>query len=296
MKDYVIIGHAFNNTVRIYTSVTTQLVSEAQKIHKTWPTASAALGRFLTASGMMGFMYKDEERLTLRIKGDGPIGSMTVEASGSGLLRADILNPNVYLTYEDGAKKGKLNVSKAVGNGFLHVTKDLQLKDYYTSSSELVSGEIADDFTYYYTTSEQTNSSVGLGVLVNPDQSIQVSGGYIVQLMPGATEETITTLETIVSSITSVTELLTEGHTPESLFDLLSLNQGVILKKSPLIYACPCSYKGFLNSLFSLSKESLMPLAYEDHGAEITCHFCKKTYMITESDLIDLIEKKTSSL
>lgn len=295
MKDYVVIGHAFNNTVRIYTSVTTELVSEAQKIHQMWPTASAALGRFLTVSGMMGLMYKDDERITLRIKGDGPIGSMTVEASGSGLLRADILNPHVYVTYEDGPKKGKLNVSKAVGNGFLFVTKDLHLKDYYTSTSELVSGEIADDFTYYYTTSEQTHSSVGLGVLVNPDQSIQASGGYIVQLMPGVSEETITALESIVSNVTSITELLTEGHTPESLFNMLSLNEGVILNKVPLTYACPCSYQGFLNSLSALSKEALMPLAFEDHGAEITCHFCKKTYFITESDLTDLIEKKTSS-
>lgn len=296
MRDYVIIGHAYNKTVRIYTATSTELVSHAQYIHKTWPTASAALGRFLTASAMMGLMYKDDERLTLRIKGDGPIGSMTVEANGQGEVRADISNPNVYFTYEQGPKKGKLNVSKAVGQGFLYVTKDLNMKEYYTSTSELVSGEIAEDFTYYFTTSEQTNSSVGLGVLVNPDQSIETSGGYIIQLMPGVTEQTIQTLETMIQSLKPVTTLLQEGHTPETLFDLLSNHEGVILKKSPISYHCPCSYDGFLNSLSSLSASALEPLAYEDHGAEITCHFCKKTYHVSEHDILEIIEKKKLAL
>jgi molecular chaperone Hsp33 len=296
MKDYVIIGHAYNKTVRIYTALSTRLVNQAQDIHQSWPTASAAMGRFLTVSAMMGLMYKDDERLTLRIKGDGPIGSMTVEANGQGEVRADIFNPNVYFTYEDGPKKGKLNVAKAVGKGFLYVTKDLNMKDYYTSTSEIVSGEIAEDFTYYFTTSEQTNSSVGLGVLVNPDNSIEVSGGYILQLMPGVSEETISRLEALISNLKPVTTLIQEGHTPETLFDLLSGNEGTVLKKAPIKYHCPCSYNGFMKSLSSLSIEALEPLAYEDHGAEITCHFCHKTYHIKECDLVDLIEKKKLSL
>jgi molecular chaperone Hsp33 len=296
MKDYVMIGHAYNKTVRIYTALSTTLVNQAQHIHQSFPTASAAMGRFLTVSAMMGLMYKDEERLTLRIKGDGPIGSMTVEANGKGEVRLDISNPNVYFVYEEGPKKGKLNVAKGVGNGFLYVTKDLNMKEYYTSTSELISGEIAEDFTYYFTTSEQTNSSVGLGVLVNPDYSIEASGGYIIQLMPGVTEETISKLESLISTLKPVTTLIKEGHTPETIFDLLSSSEGTILKKTEIKYFCPCSYDGFMRSLNSLSIDALEPLAYEDHGAEITCHFCHKTYHIVEDDLITLIEKKKLAL
>lgn len=294
MEDYVLIGHAYNKTVRIYTALTTKTVETARILHQTWPTASAALGRFLTVSAMMGLMYKDNERLTLRIKGDGPIGSMTVEANGLGEVRADIANPEVYMTYHDGPRKGKLAVGKAVGEGFLFVTKDLLMKDYYTSSSALQTGEIADDFTYHFTTSEQTNSSVGLGVLVNPDQSIQTSGGYILQLMPGVTEETITEIENIISNLEPITTLYESGETPETLLDRLSNHTGVILEKKPISYTCPCSYEGFLTSLSSLSKESLIPLVEEDHGAHIKCHFCKKEYDITEDDIRFILEKKTS--
>ena len=294
MEDYVLIGHAYNKTVRIYTALTTKTVETARILHQTWPTASAALGRFLTVSAMMGLMYKDNERLTLRIKGDGPIGSMTVEANGLGEVRADITNPEVYMTYHDGPKKGKLAVGKAVGEGFLFITKDLLMKDYYTSSSALQTGEIADDFTYYFTTSEQTNSSVGLGVLVNPDQSIQTSGGYILQLMPGVTEETITEIENIISNLEPITTLYESGETPETLLDRLSNHTGIILEKKTISYTCPCSYEGFLTSLSSLSKESLIPLVEEDHGAHIKCHFCKKEYDITEDDIRFIIETKTS--
>ena len=295
MKDYAIIGHAYNKTVRIYAATTKQLVQEAQSIHHTWPTASAALGRLLTAGAMMGLMYKDGERITLRIQGDGPIKYMIAEANGQGEVRADIGNPEVYLRYETGPKAGKLNVSQAVGNGFLYVTKDLLMKNYYTSTSELVSGEIADDFTYYFTKSEQTNSSVGLGVLVNPDTSIQSSGGYILQLMPGVKEDTIAKLEQVIAELPNMSTHYNEGKTPEDLFEVLSDHTGVILKKTELKYACPCSYDGFLNSLNALSIESLTPLVEEDHGAHIQCHFCHKEYDISEEDLKALIHKKTTT-
>lgn len=294
MKDYAIIGHAYNKTVRIYAATTKTLVQEAQTIHASWPTASAALGRLLTVGAMMGLMYKDGERITLRIKADGPIKYLTVEANGSGQVRGDIGNPEVYLRYESGDKKGKLNVSLAVGNGFLYVTKDLNMKNYYTSTSELVSGEIADDFTYYFTTSEQTNSSVGLGVLVNPDTSIQASGGYILQLMPGVTEETIESLEARIQELPSMTSHFNADKTPEDLFEILSGGSGEILRKAPLSYHCPCSYDGFLTSLDALSIDTLRPLVEEDHGAHIQCHFCHKEYDITEEDIQSLINKKTT--
>ena len=294
MKDYAIIGHAYNKTVRIYAATTKQLVQEAQSIHHSWPTASAALGRLLTAGALMGLMYKDGERITLRIQGDGPIKYMIAEANGSGQVRADIGNPEVYIKYESGPKAGKLNVSQAVGNGFLYVTKDLLMKHYYTSSSELVSGEIAEDFTYYFTKSEQTNSSVGLGVLVNPDTTIQSSGGYILQLMPGASEETVATLENLILNLPSMTSHFNAGKTPEDLFEMLSDASGEILKKVDIEYHCPCSYEGFLNSLNALSVETLTPLVEEDHGAHIKCHFCHKEYHISEHDLIALIKEKTT--
>lgn len=294
MKDYAIIGHAYHKTVRIYAATTKQLVQEAQSIHQSWPTASAALGRLLTAGAMMGLMYKDGERITLRIQGDGPIKYMIAEANGRGQVRADIGNPEVYIKYETGPKAGKLNVSQAVGNGFLYITKDLLMKNYYTSSSELVSGEIAEDFTYYFTKSEQTNSSVGLGVLVNPDTTIQSSGGYILQLMPGASEETVDSLEKIIQGLPSMTSHFNAGKTPEDLFEMLSDDTGEILKKINLEYHCPCSYEGFLNSLNALSVETLTPLVEEDHGAHIKCHFCHKEYHISEDDLTSLIKEKTT--
>lgn len=294
MKDYAIIGHAYNKTVRIYAATTKHLVQDAQTIHKTWPTASAALGRLLTAGAMMGLMYKDGERITLRIQADGPLKYMIVESNGRGEVRGDIGNPEVYLRYETGSKAGKLNVSQAVGNGYLYVTKDLLMKNYYTSTSELISGEIAEDFTYYFTTSEQTNSSVGLGVLVNPDTSIQSSGGYILQLMPGASEKTIKALEKVISSLPNLSTHYNEGKTPEDLFELLSDDTGEILKKTELNYLCPCSYDGFLTSLNALSVDALKPLIEEDHGAHIKCHFCHKEYDIKEDDLIDIVHKKTT--
>jgi molecular chaperone Hsp33 len=201
MPDYAVIAQAYDQTVRIYAAQTNELVETARTIHETWPTATAAFGRFLTVSAMMGLMYKDEERITLRIKGDGPIKHMLIEANPQGEVRGEIGNPHVYMVYEDGPKKGKLNVGTAVGRGFLHVTKDLRMRDYFTSSSELQTGEIADDFTYYFTLSEQTPASVGLGVLVDTDQSVLAAGGYILQLMPNVTDETIQHIESVISNL-----------------------------------------------------------------------------------------------
>lgn len=292
MKDYAIIAHAYDQTVRIYASHTTELVEKARSIHQTWPTASAALGRFLTASVMMGLMYKDDERLTLRIKGDGPIGQMTVEANTLGQVRGEIFNPNVYISFEDGPKKHKLNVGAAVGRGFLHVTKDLNMKDYFTSSSDLQTGEIADDFTYYFAVSEQTPSSVGLGVLVDTDQKVLAAGGYILQLMPYATEETIKKIESIVKNISSVTDMIQQGLMPEDIVNLLSDGSYTVLVKKPLSYHCPCNKDGFIRSLSALDEETLDLLINEDEKADIQCHFCHKTYHFNKEDLLKIKEDR----
>jgi molecular chaperone Hsp33 len=294
MKDYAIIAHAFDKTVRIYACHTTQLVEDARLIHQTWPTATAALGRFLSVSVMMGLMYKNDERLTLRIKGDGPVGQMLVEANTQGEVRGEIQNPEVYIVYEDGPKKNKLNVGQSVGKGFLHVTKDLGMKDFFTSSSELQTGEIADDFTYYFAMSEQTPSSVGLGVLVDKDQSVLAAGGYILQLMPDASSETISKIESIVNSIDSVTEMFQNNKTPEDIIDLLSDGNYTVLDKKPLKYYCPCSKESFVKSLSALDDDTLDLLIYEDQHAEIECHFCRKVYDYSQDELkaIKLNRKK----
>ena len=287
--DYTLIGNAYNNTVRIYVSNTKNLVQKAQELHATYPTSSAALGRLLTAGVMMGLMYKNNEKITLRFKCDGPIKMLLVEANGSGEVRGTLGNPKLYFKYSNGEKKGKLNVSKALGNGFFHLTKDLLSNGIYTSSSKIVSGEIAEDITYYFSQSEQTNSSVALGVLVNPDLSIAESGGFIIQLMPGATNHTVELLETILNKFTSITEFYSSGNSPEELFDLLSNNTGNIIKKIPVKYNCHCSKMGFTKSLKSLGKKTISEILLEDGDAEIICHFCNKKYMFNSLDLESII-------
>src|SRR5690554_2840589 len=261
MKDYTLIALAYDKQIRIYTSVSTKLVEQSRKFHKTLPTASAAMGRFLTASAMMSLMYKDGERLTLKIEGDGPIGQMTVEAK-AGIVRSTIQNPNVYLVYEDGPKKGKLNVGKAVGQGHLFVTKDWK-NNYFTSSSPLQTGEIGDDFTYYYAASEQTPSAVGLGVLVSGGKKVIQAGGFIVQVLPSASEETLTKLESIIANMDSVTNLLKNQKTPEDILNLLSDNTAQILERHELKYHCGCSKRKYFNALKKLNVEALEEILHE---------------------------------
>jgi molecular chaperone Hsp33 len=288
MNDYALISYAYNKTIRIYVASSTHLVEEARRIHQTWPTATAAFGRFLTVSAMMGLMYKDDEKITLRIKGDGPIGSMLVEANTLGEVRGEILNPHVYLKYEEGPKKGKLNVGAAVGSGFLHVTKDLGMKDYFTSSSELQTGEIGDDFTYYFAVSEQVPSSVGVGVLVDTDQTVLASGGYILQVMPECQEETLVFLESLIPKLPPMSSLIQEGKTPEEILNLLANGTEQILSKHEISYTCHCSKDGFARSLSALDDPTLDSLIHEDGKAEIECHFCKKQYVFDKKELEEI--------
>jgi molecular chaperone Hsp33 len=290
MKDYSVIGLAYNKEIRIYTSVSTHLVNEAQKIHQSHPTATAAFGRFLTQSAMMSLMYKDGERLTLKIEGDGPIGSMTVEAM-NGIVRGFMLNPYVYIKYEDGPKKGKLNVGAAVGRGFIYVTRDWK-GNYFTSSSPLQSGEIGDDFTYYYAVSEQTPSAVGLGVLVDRDSSVKVSGGFIVQVLPNASQETIEKVEKIIQNTPSVTDLLLKLQTPEKMLSYLADGTENILEKHEIKYECTCNKDKFRKSLMTLNIESLEEILNEDKKAHITCNFCKKEYTFDENELKKMLKEK----
>lgn len=281
MKDYALIATAYDSMVRIYIGNTKNLVNEARTIHETMPTATAAFGRFLTVSALMGLMYKDDEKLTLQIKGDGPINQMLVEADGSGKVRGDIYNPNVYIRDE---KSGKLNVGAAVGQGFLQVTKDLNMKSNFTSSSQLVSGEIAEDFAHYFVISEQTPSAVSLGVLVDKDLSVRSSGGFIVQLLPGASDDVITKLENAINAAGPISRYFDEGKTIEDMLTDLSSGTENVLAKVDLGYECKCSKDGFAKSLAALDNETMDELI-EDDGIEVVCHFCKKKYHFTKEDL-----------
>src|SRR5690554_399876 len=290
MKDYTLIALAYNKEVRIYTAVSTNLVEKSRKFHQTLPTASAAMGRFLTVSAMMSLMYKDGERLTLKIEGDGPIGQMRVEAK-AGTVRSTIQNPNVYLVYEDGPKKGKLNVGMAVGQGNLFVTKDWK-DNYFTSSSPLQTGEIGDDFTYYYAASEQTPSAVGLGVLVSKGKKVIHAGGFIVQVLPHASEQTLSKLETIISKIGSITDLLRKDYTPEDILNLLSNHTAEILERHDIKYHCGCSHKKYFDAMTRLNKSSLEEILHEDGQAEVICQYCNKKYIYTAIDLQNMIDSK----
>lgn len=292
MKDYAIKSYAYNKQVRIYVASSTHLVEEARKIHHTWPTASAAFGRVLTVSAMMGMMYKEEETLTIRVKGDGPVGSILVEANAQGEVRGEIINPNVYIVYEDGPKKGKLNVGAAVGQGFIHITKDLKMRDYFTSSSEIQTGEIGDDFTYYFAISEQTPSSVGVGVLVNPNQTIRAAGGYILQLMPDVSEEVISHIESLIPTLPPMSTLIDEGKTPEDILHILAGGTEQILERKDIFYRCRCSKEGFAKSLSTLDDQSLHEIIHEDGQAEIECHFCHSKYVFSKEELQAIQQNK----
>ncbi len=286
MNDYTLISYAYHKMVRIYAASSTHLVEKARSLHHTWPTATAALGRVLTVSAMMGLMYKEGEKITVRIKGDGPIGPITVEADGRGEVRGEITNPEVYLKYNRGPNAGKLNVGAAIGKGFLFVTKDLNMREYFTSSSQLQSGEIGDDFTYYFTLSDQIPSSVGVGVLVAVDQHVIAAGGYILQLMPHCPEDIIKKVEKTIADLPPISSLIAHGEKPEDIIHRLADGTEEILSKKAIAYVCHCSKDRFARSLATLDEKSLNDMIEEDGQAEVECHFCHNKYHYDRADLM----------
>ncbi|MFD2617468.1 Hsp33 family molecular chaperone HslO [Terrilactibacillus laevilacticus] len=289
MSDYLIKATAYDNAIRVLTIDSTETVSEAQKRHNTWPTASAALGRTMTAGAMMGAQFKGNEKLTITIEGGGPIGVIIVDANAKGEVRGYVTNPQVHF---DLNKFGKLDVARAVGtNGFLSVVKDLGLRDNFTGRVALVSGEIGDDFTYYFARSEQIPSAVGVGVLVNPDNSIKASGGFIIQVMPDAPDDIISKVEKRLSEIPPISKLIEAGHKPEDLL-LTIFGEGnyKILEKMPVHFKCQCSHEKIANAISSLGNEEIQAMIDEDHGAEADCHFCRETYHFSEDDLRALMK------
>ena len=286
MSDYIVRGIAADGQIRAFAAVTTQTVETAREDHNTSPVATAALGRLLTAAGMMGAMMKGEKDvLTLQIKADGPLGGITVTADSQGNVKGYVGNPQVLLHAN---AKGKLDVAKAVGQGFLNVIKDMGLKEPYSGQTMLQTGEIAEDLTYYFATSEQVPSSVGLGVLMERDNTVRQAGGFIVQLMPFAQEETIAKLEANLSKITSVTALLDQGDGPEDLLRRLLGNLDLDL---PVRFHCSCSKERVEKALISIGSKELQEMIDEGKPVELNCHFCNTNYSFTVEELKKILQK-----
>lgn len=290
MKDYVLRSTAGDGQVRAFVATTRNMVEKARDLHKTSKVATAALGRTLTATSMMGLMMKnDGDKITVIIKGGGPIGSILATANSKGIVKGYVDNPNVVVeVYEN----GKLNVAAAVGSeGTVRVTKDLGLREPYNGSYPMVSGEIAQDLTYYFALSEQTPSVVALGVLTK-EEEVEYAGGFIVQLMPDATEETISKLESNVANLDSITNMLKEGKTPEDILNIVldGLNPQ-ILDKCDVGFECECSKERVEGVLISIGQHQLAEMIEEDKKAEIGCQFCNTKYMFDEDELKAILDK-----
>ncbi|WP_174734834.1 Hsp33 family molecular chaperone HslO [Mesobacillus harenae] len=290
MSDYLVRALAFDGQVRAYAADTTDTVSEGQRRHYTWPVASAALGRTLTAGAMMGAMMKGEEKLTLKVEGDGPIGLILVDTNAKGEVRGYVSNPHVHFDLNE---HGKLDVRAAVGtSGTLTVVKDIGMRDHFTGQVPIVSGELGEDFTYYFVKSEQVPSSVGVGVLVNPDNSIKAAGGFIIQLMPGTDDETITLIENRLKEMDPISKLIDKGLTPEEILEeILGSENLKVLDRLPVSFNCNCSKERFASAIISLGSDEIRDMIETDGKAEAQCHFCNETYIYSKEELEELEEE-----
>ena len=291
MKDYIVRATAAEGQIRAFAITSRELVEIARQDHNTSPVATAALGRLLSAGAMMGVMMKGEKDVpTLQIRCNGPIGGLTVTADSHGNVKGFVENPDVMLPPN---AKGKLDVGGALDLGFLSVIKDLGLKEPYVGQTALVTGEIGDDLTSYFATSEQTPSSVGLGVLMEKTNTVRCAGGFIIQLMPFTEEETISKLEHNLSLIHSVTALLDQGLTPEQLLERVLDGFDVeITDRMPCSFTCNCSKERVEKALISIGKKELQEMIDEDKPIEVNCHFCGKTYKF-DVDELKKMEKKS---
>jgi molecular chaperone Hsp33 len=286
MSDYLVRGTAFNGFLRVFAVRTTDTLREIQRRLDTWPIVSAALGRTLSVGAMMGAMLKGEDRLTIVVRGGGPVGQVVVHADTQGKVSGYVTNPHVHYDLND---KGKLDVARVVGNdGTIIVTKDLGLKEPYQSSSPIVSGEIGEDFTYYFAASEQTPSSVGVGVYVENDNTIRSSGGFIIQVLPNTPEDMIKRLEDALAATRPISTLVDEGLTPEQILEEVLGEEPNILDRHDVVFDCHCSRDRIERALISLGEEELTAMIEEDNGAEMTCQFCKEVYHVSKEELEEL--------
>ncbi|PIC84971.1 MULTISPECIES: Hsp33 family molecular chaperone HslO [unclassified Sporosarcina] len=286
--DYLVKALAFEGQIRAYAVRSTETVGEVQERHQMWPTATAALGRTISASVMMGAMLKGEDSITVKIQGNGPLGPIVVDANAKGEVRGYATNPQTHLPLNE---QGKLDVRGAVGTeGMLSIVKDLGMKDYFTGQVPIISGEIAEDFTQYMVVSEQVPSAVALGVLVDPDNTVKASGGFILQVMPGATEETIELLEGRIANMTAISTMIDNGLTPEGiLVEVLGQENVEFLSRIDVKFDCECSKERFSEAIKGLGAVEIQAMIDEDHGAEAQCHFCLEKYQFSEQELRELI-------
>lgn len=290
MEDYIVRATAANEQIRAFAITSKDLVEKARIIHGTTPVATAALGRVLTASAMMGSMMKGEKDiLTIRMKGDGPINGITVTADSSANVKGYVGNPNIIIPPN---YLGKLDVGGAIGYGTLSVTKDLGLKEPYSSQVALTTSEVADDLTYYFAASEQVPSSVALGVLVDKDNTVKQAGGFIIQLMPFAEESVISFLEEKISGINSITDMLEKGATPEDILENVIGELGVKFNDHILTgYNCNCSKQRVQKALISIGKSELLDMINDGKDITVNCHFCNTDYTFSVNEIKELYKR-----
>ena len=290
MSDYLVRGMSMDGFVKAVAIRSTELVRRGAEIHKTTPNATAAFGRALTAASMMGNMQKvDNGSMTLQIKGDGPIGTIVCVSDPQGNVRGYVYEPNVPLVEK---YPGKLDVGATVGiDGTLTVIRDLQMKEPYVGSIELVSGEIGDDVTAYFAQSEQTPTACALGVLIDRDRSVKVAGGYLLQLLPGAPEETIDALEKGIQRAGAVTKMLEQGMTPEEVLGQVCGDLGILfMETTEVSYQCYCSRERVTGALLSLGKKELTEIMEEGKTFPVECQFCDTVYEFTPEDIAQLLK------
>lgn len=291
MKDYLVRGMSMDGFVKAVAIHSTEIVKRGAEIQGTTPNATAAFGRALTAASMMGNMQKvDDGSMTLQIRGGGPIGTITCVSDAAGNVRGFVTEPKVPLVEK---YPGKLDVGATVGtDGTLTVIRDLQMKEPYIGSVELVSGEIGDDVTSYFAQSEQTPTACALGVLVDRDQSVKVAGGYLLQLLPGAPEETIAALEAGIQRAGAVTPMLEQGMTPEDILGAVCGDLGILLMETQEVaYKCYCSRERVTAALISLGRKELQEIRNEGKSFPVECQFCDTVYSFTPADIDELLKK-----
>lgn len=287
MSDYIIRATAANNQIRAFSATTKELVEEARKIHNTSPVGTAAIGRLLTASAIMGTMMKGEkDLLSIIVNGDGPMGKIGVTADSNASVKGYIGNPQFQ---NPPNYFGKLDVGGAIGNGTLKVIKDMGLKEPYIGQTGLITGEIAEDLTYYFATSEQVPTSVGLGVLMNKDNTVKQAGGFIIQLMPFADDKVINQLETNIKELSSVTSMLDQGLTPENILEkVLDTFDIEFTDTISTCYKCNCSKARVSKALISVGAKELDSMIDDGKEIEVNCHFCNTNYIFTLDELKEL--------
>ncbi|MBB5174885.1 Hsp33 family molecular chaperone HslO [Texcoconibacillus texcoconensis] len=288
MSDYLVKALAHDGYIRAYAIRSTEMVQEAARRHDTWRTTTAALGRSLSAGTMMGAMLKGEEKITVKIEGNGPASPIIIDSDSEGNARGYLKGPHVD---PERTLHGKLNVAGAVGTeGTLSVVKYQGLKDPFTGSVPLVSGELGEDFTYYYAVSEQIPSSVGLGVIVGAEEKVEAAGGFIVQVLPGAGDKLISQIEERLSSIPPISQLLQDGLTPEEILQrLLGEDDVKFIDHMPVAFSCHCSKERVLRAIRGLDNQDIQEMIDEDEGAETQCHFCNEVYRVSKQELEQLL-------